>query len=368
MRILHVTEQIYRSSGVSVFCVELCDALFDMGNDVRIALQFPEFRDPYPVKHKKMLISIEEVLARPAEFKWDVVHINGVWNLPYHRISRLAHQHGVPVVWSPHGSLTPWALSHKSLKKKVAWWMYQRRDLKQAQLLHVTAQSEVEDMRRLGLTNDLTVLPLGVVFRWSDAELKAIKDSMAEKKIVFLSRLHPKKGVDNLIRAWRMLKDVEPEIIAGWKVEVIGEDAYPNYGSTLKALCKEMGVSDDFTFRGVVYGDDKERAYASARLFVLPTHSENFGAVVAEALANGTPVVTTKGTPWGGLVEHKCGWWIDVGVEPLLAALKEVVHKDEASLRAMGAAGREWMKRDFDWHRIAWQMAQNYSDLAKQRR
>ena len=215
------------------------------------------------------------------------------------------------------------------------------------------------------MVNDLTVEPLGVVFRWSDEELKAIKDGETEKKIVYISRLHPKKGVDNLIRAWCMLKDAVPKAVAGWKIEIIGEDSYPNYCSTLKALCREMGVEDAFRFRGVIYGDEKERAYAGARLFGLPSHSENFGAVIAEALANGTPVVTTIGTPWHGLVEHNCGWWIDVGVEPLFEALKDAINMDDASLRAMGACGREWMKRDFDWHGIARQMLQAYSNSAK---
>ena len=361
MRILHVTEQRYRSSGVSVFCVELCEALLGQGVRVRIALQQPDYPSPYPVAHEEILTTVEDVLHDRNRFDWDVVHINGVWNWPYHQIASIAYKRGVPVVWSPHGSLTPWALHHKWLKKQIAWHVYQKRDLQRASLLHVTAQSEVKDMRRLGLQNELIVQPLGVNFRWSEDELHKIKNGMKEKRILFLSRLHPKKGIDNLIKAWAKIKrEVGQGAVDGWKIEIVGEDSFPGYGAELKRQCVAMGVEDDFVFRGAVYGDERELAYARARLFVLPSHSENFGSVVVEALANGTPVITTTGTPWQSLQVNRCGWWIDVGVEPLACVLKEAMSLDDAMLRAMGARGREWMRRDFDWVAIGAKMKVTY--------
>ena len=364
MKILYVTNQRYRSSGVSVFCVELCDALADKGADVRLALCKPDFKSPYPVRHEEILMSTRDVLRRVEKFEWDIVHINEVWNWDLHRIANVAYSKGIPVVWSPHGSLTPWALNHKWLKKKIAWILYMRRDLSRARIFHVTAQSEVEDVRRLGFDNEVAVLPLGVKFRWSDEELRKIKGNVKSKTLLFVSRIHPKKGIDNLIKAWAVLKNSIGIVgIRGWKVRIVGEDAYPDCSADLKRLSENLGVADDFEFCGALYGDEKDRAYAEAKLFVLPSHSENFGSVIVEALASGTPVITTKGTPWQCLVNNGCGWWVDVGVEPLVDALRDALSVSDSELSAMGLKGRAWMLRDYDWQSIADKMLKTYASL-----
>ena len=364
MKILYVTDQRYRSSGVSVFCVELCDALINQGEYVMLALQRPDYPSPYPVVHNDMLTTIQDVLNNGDKFDWDVVHINGIWNWPYHKVARIAYKRGIPVVWSPHGSLTPWALNHKWLKKKVAWLLYMHRDLARANVIHVTAPSEVADMRRLGFKNDVAVLPLGVKFRWNDNELRNIKERTKSKTILFVSRIHPKKGIDNLIRAWAELKRFDAvSSLKDWKIKIIGEDAYPGCTNSLKRLCAELGVRKDVEFCGAMYGDAKDMFYAEAKIFVLPSHSENFGSVVVEALANGTPVITTKATPWQGLEDRRCGWWIEVGVKPLVDALRVALKIGETELLAMGARGREWMKTDYDWAAIARKMYNLYLSM-----
>ena len=361
MRILFVTDQRYRSSGVSVFCVELCDALSAIGVTVKLALQRPDFRDPYPVLHEEILTTTANILRDQDVFNWDVVHINGVWNWPYHKIARIAYRKGVPVVWSSHGSLNPWAFRHKYYKKLPAWVLYQKRDLQKANLLHVTAPSEKTYLRGLGLTNATVVQPLGAKFRWDDEHLDELKGMTRYRRIIFLGRLHPVKGIDNLIRAWAKIKsEVELGRTDGWRIEIIGDDASPGYGKKLRKLCIEIGVEKDFIFSKALYGDEKERAYARAKVFVLPSHSENFGSVIVEALANGTPVITTKGTPWHAILQHKCGWWIDDRVESLVEALKEAMSLDDATLREMGKRGREWMKHDLAWSAIARRMKSTY--------
>lgn len=364
MKILFVTDQRYRSSGVSVFCVELCEALLDIGVNVKLALQRPNFKDPYPVRHVEMLTTITEILRAQDEFDWDIVHINGVWNWPYHKVARIAHAKGVPVVWSSHGSLNPWAFRHKWYKKLLAWFLYQKCDLLRANLLHVTAPSEKKYLRELGLMNNIIVQPLGVRLRWSDTQLEQFLRKTQEKKFLFIGRLHPVKGIDNLIRAWAKIMDEDgKEEISNWKVEIIGDEAISGYGETLLRLCRDLGVDKYFVLKRALFGDEKEMAYVNAKALVLPSHSENFGSVIVEALSNGIPVITTTGTPWQGLEEHKCGWWVAVGVEPLVLALKEAIGLDDAALREMGMRGREWMKRDFSWSRIASNMLVEYKKL-----
>jgi glycosyltransferase involved in cell wall biosynthesis len=114
---------------------------------------------------------------------------------------------------------------------------------------------------------------------------------------------------------------------------------------------------------GPVYGEQKRALYRQAALHVLPSHSENFGMTVAESLAQGTPVITTHGTPWSGLVREGCGWWIELGIEPLARALEQATALSRAELRARGERGRDWMRRDFSWDSIARQMAEVYAWL-----
>ena len=366
MKILFVTDQRYRSSGVSVFCVELCEALIKDGAYVRLALQRPDYPCPYAVKQEEMLTTINAVLDKKNKFEWDIVHINGVWNWPYHKVAKVAYKLGIPVVWSPHGSLSPWALNHKWFKKKIAWLLYMRRDLTKASILHVTANNEAEYMRRLGLKNEVAISPLGVKFRWSIEELREIKSTVKTKTIISVSRIHPVKGLDNLIKAWAHLKhSLGISGLLDWNVKIVGDESFPGYINYLKRLCLELDVESDFEFCSAVYGYEKDKVFAESRILVLPSHSENFGAVVSEALANGTPVITTKGTPWQGLVDNKCGWWIDVGVGPLVEVLQTSLKLTTEELREMGENGYKWMKRDYEWTVVASRMKSIYDKVAR---
>ena len=117
-------------------------------------------------------------------------------------------------------------------------------------------------------------------------------------------------------------------------------------------MIHSLGISDFVQYIGEVDGRAKENAYRSADLFILPTFSENFGLVVAEALSYGVPVITTKGAPWSDLVEYKCGWWIDIGVEPLALALKDATSLADDQLKLMGKRGKDYVQR-FNWFDIA---------------
>jgi glycosyltransferase involved in cell wall biosynthesis len=123
------------------------------------------------------------------------------------------------------------------------------------------------------------------------------------------------------------------------------------------------GLSEIVSFVGPVAGEKKKSTFFDAELFVLPTHSENFGIVVAEALAHGLPVVTTTGAPWSRLPELGCGWWVDVGVDEIAAALRQATSFDTETLRAMGARGHEWVRAEFGWERVAKEFVTKYEEL-----
>jgi glycosyltransferase involved in cell wall biosynthesis len=166
---------------------------------------------------------------------------------------------------------------------------------------------------------------------------------------LFLGRIHPIKGLLDLIKAWVL---VRPQ---GWRVAMAGGDEN-NHRAEVEAAIQALDLAADFSFLGPVAGDAKWSLYQQADLFVLPSHSENFGIVVAEALASSVPVITTRGTPWEDLVTHRCGWWTDNGPEPLAAALRDALNRTDEERHEMGRRGRQLVEQKYSWPGIAAQM------------
>ena len=161
-----------------------------------------------------------------------------------------------------------------------------------------------------------------------------------------------------LIHAWSHLERHFEE----WDLSIVGPDLNNRYADAMKALAISLGCQR-ITFEGELNGNEKIRFVSSSDCLVLPTHSENFGMVVAEALSCGVPVICTQGTPWKGLVEHNCGWWIPTTLTDLERAMHEAMSLSRSKLEAMGARGREWMRRDFSWDGIGAQMKMAYEWL-----
>lgn len=279
--------------------------------------------------------------ARPA-----LVHSHGVWHPANHWAAQAARTWGVPLVIHPRGMLEPWSLGQKPLKKRLALAVFQRRDLESARAFVATSEMECEGLRQFGLRQPVAVIPNGVALdEGAAADLYGPRRQDRERIALFLSRVHPKKGVLELVRAWGQ---VAPK---GWRLRIAGPDEGGHWGQ-VERLVRQLGLGDRVEYLGPVEGERKAALYREADLFVLPTFSENFGVVVAEALAHGLPVITTRGAPWEDLVTHRCGWWIDVGVEPLVPALREAMALTDEQRAAMGARGRDYVSR-FDWGRIA---------------
>lgn len=285
-----------------------------------------------------------------------VVHDHGLW-LPTNLASaRAAQRAGVPFVVSPKGMLSTWALGFNRAKKRAAWALYQHRALQSAAAFQVTAEAEAEDVRRVGLRQPVAVIPHGVEGPPAGFVVPP-REPGAPRRALFVSRVHPKKGLLPLVEAWAA---VRPE---GWELVIAGPDEL-GHRAEVERRARELGVGGEVAFVGAVADEAKWGLYGSADLFVLPTFSENFGIVVAEALAAGLPVLTTHGAPWRALVEHGCGWWVPLGVEPLAAALGEATRAPDDVRRAMGARGRVYAEAGLSWSRTAGEVAALYRWLA----
>lgn len=279
-----------------------------------------------------------------------VIHDHGLWLPTNHAAAAVARQLDIPLIVSARGMLEPWALNYRAWKKRWAWRLYQRRDLQTARVLHATAEQEAENFRNLGLRQPIAIIPNGTDLpkRRDQAALKG-----SPRTMLFLSRIHPVKGLLNLVQAWQIIRP------AGWKIIIAGPDEGGHRRAVEEAISRAE-LENNFEFVGAVDGEDKIALYQRADLFVLPSFTENFGVVVAEALACGVPVITTRGTPWGALLTHHCGWWINIGVEPLAAALREATSLPSDALHEMGQRGRTYVEQNFGWPGIAEQMLSVY--------
>ncbi len=301
-----------------------------------------------------------------------LIHDHGVWLPSNHRIAKWARDAGIPRIVSPRGMLEPWAMAHRKWKKRLAWWLYQRRDLLDAAALHATAESEANQFRKLGLKMRVIIAPNGVEIPWDESTVEGRKSKERKetgfgiqdegrrgeslKTALFLGRIHPKKGLPMLVEAWGR---VRPE---GWRMRVVGPDE-AGHRSEIASMVQAAGLEDVWSLEDAVSDIRKWELYRESDLFILPTHSENFGISVAEALASGLPVITTTGAPWRGLVEHQSGWWVDPSVDDLARALQEATSNQSHSLKLMGERGREWVARDFSWKGIAQSMLKGYKNL-----
>lgn len=273
--------------------------------------------------------------------KFDLIHLHGMWTPLLAVAALVARRRSIPIILSPHGCLEPWALGYKKHKKWLALRIYQGAILRSVTLFVATAKQELESIRLSGFHQAVAIIPNGV-----DAGPLPHRDThKTVKTILFLSRVHPIKGLLDLVEAWAGVRR------PGWKIKIAG-GGEEGYRAKVEALICAKKLQSDFEFVGFVEGASKQACFDSADIFILPTYSENFGIAVAEALANELPVITTTGAPWQDLVEHHCGWWVEPGVRGVSGALIEALDSDPEKLREMGRRGRQLVIDKYSWSKI----------------
>jgi glycosyltransferase involved in cell wall biosynthesis len=300
-----------------------------------------------------------EVLERFGEP--EILHDNGIWLPHNHRLAMLAERRGIPRVVSTRGMLEPWALRHKRFKKSIAWQLYQRRDLKLACCHHTTAEVEARHVQNLGLGARVVTVPNGVDVPKDQASVFGAESGKAvlrgrKRTALFLGRIYPVKGLPMFVEAWARIR---PQ---NWILRIAGPDEAGHQKQVEKAV-SAAGLREVVSFTGPIEPEMKKSAFFDADLFVLPTHSESFGMVVAEALAHGVPVLTTTAAPWSILCERGCGWCVDATVDGMSEGLRQATSLDTEALRAMGTKGRTFVVTEFGWKRIADRMLSIYAEV-----
>ncbi len=367
MRVIHVIPSIVdEASGPSYSVPRLCESLISAGADSSIvalgthsiAPDMPYVRT-FTTGRGPRRFGISPTMrdwlaAEVASGRVDVIHSHGLWMMPNVYPARACRGGHAALVVSPRGTLSPWALKFKAMRKKAFWHLLQAKGLRAAACFHATATSEYDDIRRLGFRQPVCVLPNGI-----DVPSYEPQRPGSPCQLLYLGRIHEKKGIDTLLRAWCALEGRFPD----WELRIVGPDD-GRYLRAMQTLAAQLGLRRAI-FSGPAFGHEKLQAYRQASLFVLPSHSENFGMTVAEALAAGTPAVVTQGAPWQGLEREGAGWWIPFGVDSLVLCLEEALTMPPAQLHQMGLAGREWMARDYSWEAIGEALLCAYSWLLR---
>lgn len=368
MKVLHtVSSLVPETGGLARYSRELAIALarravqlqvltIDMGERFTLPLTAPSPLVQTTFARSRLSVGLRHIwvpdfrsaLTRLIDDGVELIHDHGVWLSTNVVAAKVAADSNVPLLVSPHGMLEPWSLNYRGHRKRVAWILYQKRHLRMAAVLHATSEAEAMNLRKLGLDQPIAVIPIGVPL----PEYRK-RESGSQKTLLFLSRIHPKKGLLQLVKA---ISQISPR---GWRVIVAGP-ADKTYRLQVEKVIDEEGLRDSFTFIGPVRDESKWEVYQRADLFVLPSFSENFGIVVVEAMACGLPVITTKGTPWKELETHNCGWWVEASVDSLVQALDQAMSLTGEQRAQMGKNGRRLAESKYSWTSVATKMANVY--------
>ena len=367
MRVIHTVPAIAEeASGPSYSVVRLCESLIESDQETTLAaLDWAPLAHPPPfLKTFPLSLGPRRLGASSAMHQWlvgqcklgrtQILHNHGMWYMNALYPAWAVQDSGVKLIYSPRGAFSTWAMSHGSAMKRVFWPLLQRPAILRADLLHATAEHEYDDIRRLGFTQPVAIIPNGI-----DLHPLPHKQILRYRTLLFLGRIHVVKGLKLLLPAWRELQ----EHFKDWRLVIAGsDDGYhgsSGYLEHLRAMASQLGL-ERTEFIGPLYGQEKLQLMRNADLYVLPSYSENFAITIAESLSMETPVIATKGTPWNGLESEGAGWWIDASIDSLAASLRSAMERSPNDLAAMGKKGRAWMERDFSWSGIGWRMAETY--------
>lgn len=298
-----------------------------------------------------------ELLRNLCAARIDLVHQHGIWMYPSVACRAWSSRQQKPCIISPHGMLDPWALGYSRWKKWLASWLYESRNLRGAACLHALCEPEALAIREYGLNNPVCVIPNGIDPPssrkasppiWEDAELRG------ENVLLYLGRLHPKKNLLNLLRAWSITQNRDAEE-HGWTLVIGGWDQN-GHQAMLQRAADELGISNSVRFIGAQFGEAKHATLCRANAFVLPSLSEGLPMAILEAWAYGLPVLMTPECHLAEGFHFDAALKIHTGTEDIAAGLMKVLEMTGEDRKTMGGRGQRLVQERFSWPKIAAQM------------
>ena len=284
----------------------------------------------------------------------DVIHGHGLYVGTNFLFGREAQRQRKPLVYHVHGMFEPYILRRSRWKKRLVGWLFEERNFRHARLWRALTSKEADQIRACGITGPVVVVPNGIDPGTFDpdgtSDLTPIETpwvpclTKTRRRLLFLGRIHPKKGFDLLLPAWAALGGLGEE----WELVVAGPDEQ-GYLARVRGLAASCGLAERVLFTGPVSGAAKRALLQSANLFVLPSHSEGFPMAILEALASGVPVVATSACNFPDLGTAGAGWECAADVESLRGVLEVAVRSSDAELRERGLRGRALVASRYSW-------------------
>jgi poly(glycerol-phosphate) alpha-glucosyltransferase len=372
MKLAMLTPSISRQAGGLRDCVLNLARSLEKKHDVRVEVLSVE--DEFAAADRPLWDPLSVHLARPkfASFRYapelsrnlstanlDLVHTHGLWTYLSIATLRWSQKRAKPYVITPHGMLDPWALRNSQWKKRIASFLFEWRHLTGAACLHAINRPEAAAMRDFGLKNPICVIPNGVEIPDSTSKLQppewGTEVVPGRKVLLYLGRLHPKKGLPTLLRSWREAISKNGDwilVIAGWDQS--------GHRSELEQLVAQLGISDSVKFVGPLFGGQRDAAYQSANAFVLPSLSEGQPLAVLEAWSHALPVIMTRECNLGEGFEIGAAIRMEPTVASGIDAMETLFSLGDAALREMGMCGKRLVATSFSWPQIAAQMFSVY--------
>lgn len=290
-----------------------------------------------------------------------VFHQHGIWQSPSYSVLAWRKRTKRPVIISPHGMLDPWALSLSKRKKQAAAALFEQANLKGAACLHALNTSERDSIRAYGMTNPIAIIANGVSLPQPVSAPPEKLDEQGRRTLLFLGRIHPKKGLQELFEAWHQLKADAPEIAKSWRILAAGWDD-GGHLEELKKLVVELGLENDVTFPGSLFGEDKAAAFRQASAFVLASHSEGLPMAILEAWAYRLPVFKTAACNLPVGFERDAAIEITTNPGEIFTALRDNLGRGD--LAEVGERGFALASDQFTWTAIGAQFRALYRWVA----
>lgn len=301
-----------------------------------------------------------DLVSRVRAFTPRVVHTHGMWVTHSLAGKILGEKHGFPEMISPHGMLDAWALRNRAWKKALVWQLFEKRHLQRATVLHALCESEQRAIRAKGIRTPVALIPNGVNLPVGNISARPVWADVFDesaKVLLFLGRIHPKKGLGELIEAWAAMPKIV--IAANWRLVIVGWDDGGHLDGYNRAIV-DRGISTTCRICGPAFGEVKAATLQHAAGFVLPSFSEGLPMGVLEAWANRLPVLMT---PECNLPEgFSAGAAFQIGTKPteLAAQLAEILAGPEGKLQHAGEMGRQLVEKRFNWTQVARQFGEVY--------
>ena len=293
---------------------------------------------------------------------YDLIHVHAIFSYPSTIAMAIARIQNVPYIIRPLGQLCEWSLQQSRRKKEIYLTLIEKTNLKAAKALHLTSTQEQKELELLNWNLPNFILPHGLVLPnpIADArqQLHQILNIPLETPIIlFLSRLHPKKGLDYLIPALAQLADQKFAF-------VLAGNGSPEYEAELDRLIQENNLGDRTYKLGFVSGEKKHICLQGADLYALTSHSENFGVAVLEALASGTPALVTTGVALSDLVkEQDLGWVVDLEIGAIVSSVQEFLDNPDMA-KQKGDRAAQYVAASYSWEKIALNLKSIYENIS----